>query len=199
MTSDGVAAAHRLGERLHQVRPTRVVHSPLERCVQTLSAIRDGMADAPMPAGVPDERLNEVDYGDWQGTKLADLAKLPEWATIQRTPSVVRFPGGESIREMAGRTTAAIRGHDAEVEAEAGPDAVWIAVAHGDIIKAVLADALAMPLDEFQRIVVSPASLSVIRYTAEKPYVLALGAHADRLVRLSEADKAAAGVVGGGD
>lgn len=199
LTPNGAAAARRLGERLRGVRPARVVHSPLDRCVQTVRAIRDGMGDAAVPDGVPDERLNEVDYGDWQGKKLSDLAGRPEWATIQTSPSTVRFPGGESIREMATRTCTAIRAHDAEVEAADGAESLWIAVAHGDIIKAVLADALGMPLDDFQRIVVSPCTLSVIRYTSERPFVLTLGAHADRMVRLPAVDEAAEGVVGGGD
>lgn len=199
LTPEGADAAVRLGRRLAGVRPARVVHSPLERCVQTVGSIRTGMGDAPMPDGISDDRLNEVDYGDWQGRKLADLAGRPEWTTIQSTPSKVRFPGGESIREMAARTTAAIRAHDAEVDSGSGPEALWMAVAHGDIIKAVLADALGMPLDDFQRIVVSPCSLSVIRYTPDRPFVLTLGAHADRMVRLPAVDGAAEGVVGGGD
>ncbi|NYI68428.1 MSMEG_4193 family putative phosphomutase [Spelaeicoccus albus] len=199
LTPDGAEQARRLGLRLRQVRPVRIVHSPLDRCVQTLRKIREAMDGAPMPDGLPDDALNEVDYGGWQGKKLADLAGQPEWKTIQNTPSAVRFPGGESIAEMSARAVAAVRGHDAEVEADAGNDAVWMVIAHGDIIKAVLADALGMPLDLFQRLVVSPCSLSAIRYTSDRPFLLALGAHADRLVRLPEADKAAEGVVGGGD
>lgn len=199
LTPDGARQAGRLGERLRSVRPVRIVHSPLARCRQTLARIREGMGAESMPDGVPDPGLNEVDYGGWQGKKLAELSRLPDWKTVQDTPSAVRFPGGESITEMSARAVAAVRRHDAEVVDESGTSAVWMAIAHGDIIKAVLADALGMPLDLFQRLVISPCSLSAIRYTPDRPFVLALGAHADRLVRLPEADTAAKGVVGGGD
>lgn len=199
LTPDGAAQAVRLGMRLRTVRPVRIVHSPLDRCVQTLRRIREGMDAPALPDGMPEAGLNEVDYGGWQGKKLADLSHRREWRTVQNTPSAVRFPGGESIAEMSARAVEAVRRHDAEVVDECGASAVWMAIAHGDVIKAVLADALGMPLDLFQRLVISPCSLSAIRYTPDRPFVLALGAHADRLVRLPEADAAAEGVVGGGD
>ena len=84
----------------------------------------------------------------------------------------VRFPGGESMAEMSARAVGAIRAWDAKLAAEHGPDAVWAAVSHGDPIKAILADALGMHLDSFQRIVVDPASISIIRYTASRPYAI---------------------------
>ncbi len=82
---------------------------------------------------------------------------------------------------MQARSVAAVRRHDAAVEAEHGPGAVWVAVSHGDIIKSVLADALGMHLDLFQRINVDPASVSIIRYTGTRPYVLATNTHAGDL------------------
>ena len=116
--------------------------------------------------------LLECDYGDWTGRELTSLAKDPLWATVQAHPSAAAFPGGESMAGMAARAVEAVRRWDARVEAEHGPDAVWVAVSHGDVIKAVLADALGMHLDGFQRIVVDPGSLSVVRYTPLRPFVL---------------------------
>ena len=78
---------------------------------------------------------------------------------------------------MQARAVAAVRRHDAAVEAEHGPGAIWVAVSHGDIIKSLLADALGMHLDLFQRLQVDPASLSIVRYTSSRPYVLASNTH----------------------
>ena len=101
------------------------------------------------------------------GPALKDLAKEPLWKTVQTQPSAATFPEGESMAAMQARVVAAVRRRDAAVEAEHGPGAVWVAVSHGDIIKSVLADALGMHLDLFQRIHVDPASVSIVRYTGD--------------------------------
>ena len=124
-----------------------------------------------------DRGLTECDYGEWQGRPLKELAKEKLWKVVQGQPSAVTFPGGESMAAMQARVVDAVRRHDAAVEAEHGPHAVWVAVSHGDLIKAVLADALGMHLDLFQRIQVDPASISVVRYTEARPYVLATNSH----------------------
>jgi probable phosphomutase (TIGR03848 family) len=116
--------------------------------------------------------ITECDYGDWQGRALKELAKEKLWKAVQSQPSAVEFPGGETMRGMQERGVAAVRRHDAAAEAEHGPGAVWVAVSHGDVIKAILADALGTHLDSFQRIVVDPCSVSVVRYTATRPFVL---------------------------
>ena len=102
---------------------------------------------------------------------------------------------------MSARAVAAARRHDARVEAAAGPNAVWAAVTHGDLVKAILADALALHLDQFQRIHVDPASVSVIRYTPDSAYVLQSNTHAGDLSWLAPRGRRKApqaGVVGGG-
>jgi probable phosphomutase (TIGR03848 family) len=133
-----------------------------------------GPGDAARPALVVDDRLGECRYGDWTGRALKDLAKDPLWRAVQVHPSSVIFPGdgGESMLTMQQRTVTALREHDARVAAAAGEHAVWVAVSHGDPIKAALADALGMHLDQFQRIVVDPGSVSVVRYTPLRPFVL---------------------------
>ena len=115
-----------------------------------------------------DRRLLECDYGEWTGQEIKRLAKEKLWRTVQAQPSGARFPGGESLQEMSARVVAAVRARDADVEEETGDHAVWLAVSHGDPIKAILADALGMHLDAFQRIVVDPGSLSVVRYTPHR-------------------------------
>lgn len=179
----GQAQVAATGERIAAVPLAAAFTSPQERCVATAEAITssqspDGGHNSP---AVVEERLAECDYGDWQGRSIQELAAEPLWGTVQVHPSAVTFPGGESMRTMQERAVAAVRERDAQVGAESGDSAVWLAVSHGDVIKAVLADALGMHLDLFQRINVDPASVSVIRYTAERPYVLAMNTHAGDL------------------
>ena len=100
---------------------------------------------------------------------------------MQTQPSAAAFPEGESMSAMQARSVSAVRRLDALYEAEHGPGAVWVAVSHGDIIKSVLADALGMHLDLFQRLQVDPASVSIVRYTGTRPYVLATNTHAGDL------------------
>jgi probable phosphomutase (TIGR03848 family) len=121
-----------------------------------------------------DDRLGECRYGDWTGARLKDLAKQPLWRVVQAHPSAVIFPGpdGESMAAMQQRAVAAVREHDAMVRADHGDHAVWVAVSHGDVIKSILADALGTHLDAFQRIVVDPAAVSVVRYTELRPFVV---------------------------
>ncbi|UMG92493.1 MSMEG_4193 family putative phosphomutase [Nocardioides sp. TF02-7] len=158
-------------ERVAAVPVAAIVTSPQERCRQTARAIAKAQPGDVRPA--TERGLAECDYGEWQGRSLRELAKEKLWATVQRQPSAAVFPGGEAMVTMQHRAVEAVRRHDAAVTAEHGPGAVWVAVSHGDIIKAVLADALGMHLDLFQRINVDPASVSVVQYTPDRPYVLA--------------------------
>ncbi|HWJ83525.1 MAG TPA: MSMEG_4193 family putative phosphomutase [Nocardioides sp.] len=175
----GAEQAQRVAERIGQVPLAALVSSPQERCRQTARAIASGHPEAPRT--VTDRGLAECDYGDWQGRPIRDLAKEKLWQTVQRQPSAAAFPGGESMVAMQHRAVSAVRRRDAAVEAAAGATAVWVAVSHGDIIKSVLADALGMHLDLFQRLHVDPASVSIVQYTAERPYVLATNSSAGDL------------------
>ncbi len=175
----GTTQAQRTGERLAVVPLAAIVSSPLERCRQTAKALVAARESAPKVT--TDKGISECDYGEWQGRPLRELAKEALWKTVQAQPSAAVFPGGEAMSMMQARSVAAVRRHDAAVEAEHGAGAVWVAVSHGDIIKSVLADALGMHLDLFQRINVDPASVSIIRYTGTRPYVLATNTHAGDL------------------
>jgi probable phosphomutase (TIGR03848 family) len=159
-----------LGTRLAGIPLRAVVSSPMVRCRETATAI--AARQEPEASVEREGGLAEVDYGDWTGGSLATLAKEPLWRTVQTHPSAVTFPGGESMSGMAARSVAAVRRWDARVAAQHGDDAPWVAVSHGDVIKAVLADALGIHLDQFQRLVVDPASVSVVRYTPHRPFVL---------------------------
>ncbi|HYK70629.1 MAG TPA: MSMEG_4193 family putative phosphomutase [Streptosporangiaceae bacterium] len=209
----GRAQAAALAARLAPVPLAAIVSSPLERCVQTASIIAAGHgATAPDSAGLADrvsangqaagdeqpiavqldERLGECRYGDWTGQSLRKLARDPLWRVVQAHPSAVRFPGpaGETMTGMQQRAVAAVRDWNASL----GKDAVYVVCSHGDVIKAILADALGMHLDMSQRIQVDPCSLSVIRYTTLRPFVLRMndtGADATTLAGLASSPKAA--------
>jgi len=162
----GQAQAAAVAQRIGALPRVDAVHSsPLERARETAAPI----AAARGLRVTVDRSLLECDFGEWTGSELRALAKQPEWTTVQRYPSGFRFPGGESFVEMASRAHAAVA---ALVTRYAG--GVVVAVSHADPIKAVVADALGTPLDLFQRIVISPCSVSAIVYSSVGPTVLAV-------------------------
>jgi probable phosphomutase (TIGR03848 family) len=169
----GQQQAAEAARRLAALPVVAVVTSPLERCSETARRVLTAQrAAGRRPVSKTERRLLECDYGDWTGREIKALSKDPLWPVVQAHPSGVTFPGGESMSAMAERAVRAVRELDQRFGAEFGPDAGWVACSHGDVIKAVLADALGMHLDLFQRIVVDPCSVSAVRYTAGRPFVL---------------------------
>lgn len=197
----GRGQAARTADRLAVVPLVSVVSSPLERCRETAQFIVEKQNcadhDGEFAMTIEDD-LTECDYGKWQGRPLSELAKESLWSVVQRHPSEVVFPGGESMVAMQDRAVAAIRRHDAAVEAEHGPGAVWVALSHGDVIKSILADALGMHLDLFQRIGVNPASVSIVRYGVDRPDVIATNTDAGDLSWLRTVAATVEPQVGGG-
>jgi probable phosphomutase (TIGR03848 family) len=177
----GVQQAAAVGERLAGLPLAAIVTSPLDRCKQTAAAIAKHH-EALRPA--TDRRLTECGYGDWTGKKLSGLMKDPLWPVVQQHPSAVTFPNGESMRAMQQRAVDSVRGHDATLAASHGPGALWVAVSHGDVIKAIVADALGQHLDTFQRIVVDTASTTIITYTATRPFLVRLNDSGSELASL---------------
>ena len=143
--------------------PEAVYASPLERTTETARPIAKALGLRVRSA----RGLLECDFGAWTGAKLADLAKKPEWSTVQRNPSGFRFPDGESFLEMQARMASALADL---VERHRGQTVV--AVSHADPIKAVVAQAAGTPLDLFQRLTVAPCSVSALAYTSGGPFVL---------------------------
>ncbi|MBN2469833.1 MAG: MSMEG_4193 family putative phosphomutase [Anaerolineae bacterium] len=163
LNAEGRAQAAALGQRLAD-RPLRAIYaSPLERTLETAQAVAEHHPALKVAIA---EGVGEVDFGEWQGRRIKDLARRKMWHVIQYTPTRAYFPGGESMR------AAQVRAVDT-VEELAGRHRgqVIAVVSHSDIIKMVLAHYLGMPLDLFQRIVVSPASISVVQLGYGRPYV----------------------------
>jgi probable phosphomutase (TIGR03848 family) len=168
LSDEGVAQADAVAARIGELQQVDAVYaSPMERTRETARPIGKARELKVTTA----RGLLECDFGDWTGRALKDLMKLPEWTTVQRYPSGFRFPGGESFAEMQTRMTGAIA---TLVDRHRG--GVVVAVSHADPIKAAVADALGTHLDLFQRIVISPCSVTAISYGASGPAVLTVNA-----------------------
>ena len=197
----GRAQARTLGARIAPVALDAIVTSPLDRCQADRGRAHRGQERPRRASAEPvvDDRVGECRYGDWTGKPLAELAKDPLWPVVQTHPSAVRFPGpdGESMLDMQHRAVSAIRDWNERL----GKDATYLVCSHGDVIKAIVADALGLHLDQCQRIVADPCSLTVINYTPLRPFVLRLndtgGGVADLLPRPAASDNSDA-VIGGG-
>jgi probable phosphomutase (TIGR03848 family) len=170
----GRQQAKALAARIAPVPLDAVVTSPLDRCQQTAEAViaARNSANGQRHQAVADDRVGECHYGDWTGKPLKELAKDPLWPVVQVHPSAVRFPGpeGESMLDMQHRAVTAVRDWNARL----GKDATYLICSHGDVIKAIVADSLGLHLDQCQRILADPCSLTVIRYTPLRPFLLRL-------------------------
>ncbi|WAL40793.1 histidine phosphatase family protein [Brevibacterium sp. BRM-1] len=180
LTAAGRADVLALGRRFPVSSAAILAHSTVERCAVTSGLLLESVSAAQVRA---EPAFDEVDYGAWSGRTLAELGALDEWRLVARQPSRVVFPGGEALAGAAARARAGVAALAAELRdlragdesgANGAPNgsgggggaggAVGIVVSHGDIIKAILADALGMDLDDFQRIAVAPGSYSIIDY-----------------------------------
>jgi probable phosphoglycerate mutase len=170
LSKSGLEQAERLAERLGKLTIAQVQVSPMDRCLETLAP---WLAKYAKNVNVITEpNLVEVDYGKWSGKKLATLSRAKLWRKVQGQPSAVTFPEGESLAQMQVRAMKTV--HDFfETDLE-----LTIMVSHGDVIKAIVASSLGMHLDDFQRIVIDPASITILESNGG----------AIRLTRLNDSD-----------
>jgi probable phosphoglycerate mutase len=169
----GKDQANDVAERLAKLgNITAVYSSPMERAKETAQSI----AKACGLRTRVQRGLIEADFGTWTGRKLSDLRKLPEWEDVQKMPSSFRFPSGESFLEIQARMVGAITEIAGKHRGE-----VVVAVSHADTIKAAIASALGTPLDLFQRIHISPCSLSAVLFGQNGPMVLTVNSTGDKL------------------
>jgi probable phosphomutase (TIGR03848 family) len=171
LSDDGRKQAEAVAERLAALAKVDAVYaSPLERTRETAAPI----AKAHGLRVRTNRGLLEVDIGEWTGWELKKAAKTEEWKAVQKRPSAFRFPGGESFLEMQGRIVDAIE----RIRAD-HPGGTVVAVSHADPIKAAAADAVGTPLDLFQRIVISPCSVTAILYGDSSPIALTVNSTGD--------------------
>ena len=195
LSEKGIKQSQQLSERLGNFAVAQLRVSPMERCFETISPWLNDVVLKNSPDFEPiiDPSLNEVDYGDWSGKKLITLARKKEWRTVQESPSRMYFPGGEGIAQMQSRAMSVVH------ELAKLPDSkTAVIVSHGDVIKSIVASALGTHLDEFQRIIIDPASVSVLEYSGIKPRVLLLNDTRAVVTDLLQAPKRSRNLLGGG-
>jgi probable phosphoglycerate mutase len=168
LNDEGKNQAKALGSRLESSKLTALYSSPLERARETAEAIADRHPELTV---IVEEGLNEVDFGAWAGERLRKLRRRRLWQTVQRTPSQATFPGGEAIRNMQNRLINTLE----SIAANYGSGRVAV-VSHSDVIKAAVAHYAGMHLDMFQRLIISPASISTV----------VLGQHGPLIVQLND-------------
>lgn len=195
LSSKGRTQALDLADRLgiFPIKELRV--SPMERCMETILPwleISNQARSKPIKA-VPDDGISEVDYGKWSGRKLSALSKNKLWRTVQESPSRMYFPDGEGIGQMQARAMATV--HQITNNNRTG---VSIVVSHGDVIKSIVASALGQHLDDFQRIIIDPASVSIIDFSQMKPRIILLNDTRGVVTELLLASKRSANLLGGG-
>ena len=195
LSEKGLEQSEHLAVRLGNFLVANLRISPMERCFETISPWINSIVLPNNPNFEPiiDQELTEVDYGTWSGKKLAVLSKNKLWKIVQESPSRMYFPNGEGIAQMQSRAMTSV--HEA-VSSKAKGSAVI--VSHGDVIKSIVASALGMHLDEFQRIVIDPASVSILDFSTTKPRVLLLNDSKSVVTDLLAAPKRAKNLLGGG-
>jgi probable phosphomutase (TIGR03848 family) len=195
LSKEGIEQSKELARRLGDFLPHQIRISPMERCLETISPWlnKNDSSKTIRPKPIIDHGLTEVDYGDWSGKKLSVLSRNKLWSVVQNTPSQMYFPKGEGILEMQTRALESIH---KSIDKKA--KAPLVIVSHGDVIKSIVAACLGMHIDEFQRIIIDPASISIVDFSLAKPRVLLLNDNRAVVTDLLIAKKRPANLLGGG-
>jgi probable phosphoglycerate mutase len=195
LSAKGIAQSEALVTRLGALKIAAIKISPLERCAETINPwwVATGK---PNNRGVEvevDPNLIEVDYGSWSGKKLSQLSRNSMWKTVQNNPSAMYFPSGESLAVMQTRAMKSV--HDALRVRRKGS---IVLVSHGDVIKSIVASALGMHLDDFQRIVIDPASVTILDFSQSKPRLTLMNDSSSNLENRINAPYRKGPLLGGG-
>jgi len=195
LSEKGLEQSEHLAVRLGNFPVSNLRISPMERCFETISPWINSIVLPNNPRFEPiiDQELTEVDYGSWSGKKLAVLSKNKLWKIVQDAPSRMYFPNGEGIAQMQSRAMTSV--HQAVSTKSKGAAVI---VSHGDVIKSIVASALGMHLDEFQRIIIDPASISILDFSTTKPRILLLNDSRSVVTDLLVAPKRVKNLLGGG-
>lgn len=193
LSTKGKEQAELLTSRLGNARFKDIRISPLERCLATLEPWLQSQDTSVRKKILFDPNVSEVDYGDWTGKKLLALSLRKEWRVVQNTPSEMKFPKGEGLLQMQQRAEKALR----QSIKKAGTG-VSLIVSHGDVIKSLIATALDLHLDKFQKIVIDPASISVLDFSKGSFRLLHLNDLTTNFEYLSQKKRSSKTLVGGG-
>jgi probable phosphomutase (TIGR03848 family) len=174
LSEQGLKESQEVAKRLQGVEFSAIRISPLERCAQTVEPLitqlkQEGKKVASLPKITIEEDLVEVDYGKWTGRKLSSLSKEKDWKIVQNTPSAMYFPEGEGLLEVQARGMRALN-----AIAHSPGQGTKLLVSHGDVIKSIVAGVIGTHLDHFQKIIIDPASISVLDFTGKDYRILTL-------------------------
>jgi probable phosphomutase (TIGR03848 family) len=193
LSTKGKEQAELLTSRLGNARFKDIRISPLERCLATLEPWLQSQDTSVRKKILFDPNVSEVDYGDWTGKKLLALSLRKEWRVVQNTPSQMKFPKGEGLLQMQQRAEKALR-----QSIKKTGTGVSLIVSHGDVIKSLIATALDLHLDKFQKIVIDPASISVLDFNKGSFRLLHLNDLTTNFEYLCQKKRSSKTLVGGG-
>jgi probable phosphomutase (TIGR03848 family) len=193
LSKRGKEQAQHLVERLGKCAFDSIRVSPMQRCEETISPWLNSSYANGLKGYEIDESLIEVDYGSWSGKKLSRLSREKLWKAIQEKPSTVQFPDGERIKSMQRRAMASVERALAEKK-----NGTHLFVSHGDVLKAVIASLLKMRLDDFQSLIIDPASISIVDYDGRKARLLAFNDSSSHIAPLTKMEKTSKALLGGG-
>jgi probable phosphomutase (TIGR03848 family) len=194
LTDEGVSQSEDLAKRLAGSKISKVHTSPLERCHLTIAPLVESIPSKDRPKIVVNEDLSEVDYGKWTGKKLSALYREKLWKVVQNRPSAMYFPAGEGLAQVQVRAMRAVHGAAAE-------GGLQLLVSHGDVIKSIVAAVLGTHLDNFQKIVIDPASITVLDFDGTDFRVLTLNNTSTPIVHFAKTSakkRAVKALLGGG-
>ena len=194
LTEQGVSQSEELAKRLAGSKISKVHSSPLERCHLTIAPLLKSIPSKDRPKIVVSQDLSEVDYGKWTGKKLSSLYREKLWKVVQNRPSAMYFPAGEGLAHVQVRAMRA-------VHAAAAEGGLQVLVSHGDVIKSIVAAVLGTHLDNFQKIVIDPASITVLDFDGTDFRVLTLNNTATPIAefaKISNKKRPVKALLGGG-
>ena len=193
LSERGVEQSLQLAKRLGSFPLKQLRVSPMGRCQETVAPWLKIAKLSSKTSFIIDENLNEVDYGSWSGKKLAALSAQKLWKTVQNNPSAMYFPAGEGLAHMQQRAMFSV--HES---LRAKGKGAAVLVSHGDVIKAIVASALGMHLDDFQRIVIDPASVTILDYSSSNARIIMLNDTRTELGEILKAPHRRKNLLGGG-
>jgi probable phosphomutase (TIGR03848 family) len=193
LSKKGIKQAHDLVERIGASSFDSARISPLQRCEETITPWLNSKYSKGLKSYLIDDALIEMNYGTWSGRKLSSLSREKMWREIQERPSTVQFPAGERMKAMQKRALSSVS--DALAEKKNG---THLFVSHGDVLKAVVASLLKMKLDDFQSLVIDPASVTVIDFDGNKSRLLAFNDSYSPIAPMTAMEKSTKALLGGG-
>lgn len=193
LSTKGRKQAQELVERLGASTFDSIRVSPMQRCEETISPWMNSTYSKGMKSYQIDESLIEMDYGSWSGRKLSSLSREKMWKEIQERPSSVQFPDGERMKSMQKRAVAGVMAALTEKK-----NGTHLFVSHGDVLKAIVASLLKMKLDDFQSLVIDPASVSIIDFDGSKSRLLAFNDSHSPIAPMTAMEKSTKALLGGG-